>query len=211
MSFDNFILYSITAFLAAISPGPSVIFAINTAAHHGMRLALLSALGNTTAILILSVISAIGLGTIIGASDILYNMIKLIGSLYLIYLGIKIFFETGILINKNMNSLHPLRSKIFFRSFWISMGNPKIILFLISLFPAFIEQEDNQAVQLAILSLTFVFFTFSTLVIYILFSNFFLKKIKNNSLITKFSSLLFSSLLFSSLYRNRREHSCKYP
>ncbi len=37
------------------------------------------------------------------------------------------------------------------------MGNPKIILFLISLFPAFIEQEYNQTVQLVILSLIFVF------------------------------------------------------
>ncbi|WP_420797678.1 LysE family transporter [Candidatus Sororendozoicomonas aggregata] len=72
-------------------------------------------------------------------------------------LGIKIFFEPRTHINKDMDSLHPLSSKIFLRSFWISMGNPKIILFLISLFPAFIEQEYNQTVQLVILSLIFVF------------------------------------------------------
>ncbi|WP_330926691.1 LysE family translocator [Candidatus Sororendozoicomonas aggregata] len=98
MSFDNFILYAITAFLAAISPDPSVIFTINTAAYHGMRLALISALGNTIAIFILSVISAIGLGATIVASGILYNTIKLLGACP------RIDYPTAVAINWSKNS-----------------------------------------------------------------------------------------------------------
>jgi threonine/homoserine/homoserine lactone efflux protein len=85
------IIYVLTVFVASIIPGPSMILALTHGIMHGTKLSLYTAFGNSIASMIQASIAITGIGIILTTSTTLFMIIKYIGALYLIYLGIKLF------------------------------------------------------------------------------------------------------------------------
>jgi threonine/homoserine/homoserine lactone efflux protein len=75
-------------FVLTVSPGPSVLISISTAVQSGTRSALLVALGSTCAIASLMALSMLGLGSVLAASETLFFALKIMGALYLAFLGV---------------------------------------------------------------------------------------------------------------------------
>ncbi|MEV1177499.1 LysE family transporter [Nonomuraea sp. NPDC049784] len=86
---------AMSSLLAAL-PGPNVLFVIGRALAHGRRAALASVLGNASAAYALVIVVALGLGTVVERSALIYTVIKLGGAAYLVFLGVKAIRADGL-------------------------------------------------------------------------------------------------------------------
>ncbi len=110
-------------------------------------------------------LSALGLGALLAASELAFTTVKVIGAIYLIWLGIKTFrSEPGVsdIKKTSADSGKRLRSP-YARGFLVGSSNPKAILFFTAFFPQFLNPIAPFAPQYAILAFTFVTFEFSVL------------------------------------------------
>jgi len=93
MTFDNFIAYFIILFIATITPGPNSLLAVNHGVNYGLLRSIYSGLGNLLGNLLMALVSILGLGAILIASGVIFNIIKWIGIIYLILVGLKLILE----------------------------------------------------------------------------------------------------------------------
>ena len=69
-------------------PGPSAVLCLTHGALHGGRRAIATVAGGVLASLTLMSLSVMGVGALLAASAMLFTAIKLLGALYLLYLGV---------------------------------------------------------------------------------------------------------------------------
>jgi threonine/homoserine/homoserine lactone efflux protein len=89
MNYHTLLIYIFVSFFYIISPGPAVFLAIYNGISKGTKVVMVSALGNIIGLMMLSALSISGLSAILMASATLFTLVKVIGALYLIYLGIR--------------------------------------------------------------------------------------------------------------------------
>lgn len=143
MTFEYFIGYFFVLFVATIIPGPNSLLAINHGANHGIKRTVYSGLGNLMGNLLMALVSILGLGAILLASGLVFNIIKWVGIAYLLYVGIKLIIEpveADISDEaKNKTVVRRGGKRLFVDGFIIAVGNPKGIVFFTALFPQFIN------------------------------------------------------------------------
>jgi threonine/homoserine/homoserine lactone efflux protein len=140
MSVDFIFIYTLTVFVATIIPGPSMLLAVTHGMKFGARKTLASALGNVTVTFIQASVSLAGLGTVLLASESVFNLIKWAGAAYLVYVGASMLFSSSPLSSPGINGPDNDRSPIrmFIQASVVTAGNPKAILFFTAIFPQFI-------------------------------------------------------------------------
>ncbi len=137
MSIEILLTYSLLSFFYVLSPGPAVFLAIANGMNTNLKVVMISSFANILGLFILSSISILGLGALLLSSALLFTIVKVIGALYLIYLGIK---QIAISRNFHMNATKkratpkPLNA-YFLESFLLAVTNPKPILFFVAFFP----------------------------------------------------------------------------
>jgi homoserine/homoserine lactone efflux protein len=168
MSLDFLIIFSVTVFVASIMPGPSMLLALTHGINYGAKRTIASALGNVSITFIQASISLAGLGSILIASETVFQIIKLLGAAYLIYMGINIIHSSKSLFTDESN--HNIESnnfkKMFVRSALVTAGNPKAILFFTSIFPQFINTKSNYFIQFIVLMIICLLIAFICFMIY---------------------------------------------
>jgi len=93
MSVNFVLLYATTVFIASIIPGPSMLLALTHGMQFGARRSIASAMGNLSVTILQALISIAGLGTILIASEMAFQILKFVGAAYLVYIGISIFLS----------------------------------------------------------------------------------------------------------------------
>lgn len=94
MSIEQYLAFLTITVVLLLSPGPSVLLSISNGVKYGAKLASAGVMGNVVAFQILMTLSATGLGAILAASSEFFIVLKIIGALYLIYLGLKLWFSS---------------------------------------------------------------------------------------------------------------------
>jgi len=171
MSLEFIFIYSVTVFIASISPGPSMILALNHGIKYGAKRTLATAFGNLAATLIQAFLSIVGLGAILLQSEAVFNILKYLGAIYLIYIGIKTFFaptDFELQVSER-GSTSSNSKKLFLEAFFVTAGNPKAIVFFTALFPQFVDARNNTVFQCFIILLILAIIAFSCMMIYSVF------------------------------------------
>ena len=174
MTIQSWLMYLMLVIVATSTPGPAVLFIMTNSTLYGWQKATFSALGNITGLFCMGILTVAGLGAILNASEIIFNVVKYFGAAYLIYLGIKLFFQKGPdfqstqsnLIAANIPSI-----KIFFQAFGVAVSNPKAIVFLTALFPQFLNINEPLIPQFVILISTLMTLSFTFLMFYALMAH----------------------------------------
>ncbi|WP_163340304.1 LysE family translocator [Desulfopila sp. IMCC35008] len=152
MSLHFILIYSITVFVASIIPGPSMLLALTHGMQYGARKTIASALGNVTVTLVQASVSIAGLGTILIASETVFQIIKWAGACYLVYIGITFFLSTdSFSIKEKANRQTCSLRRMFMQAAIVTAGNPKAIVFFTAIFPQFINPQSaylNQCITL---------------------------------------------------------------
>ena len=126
MELSSYLIYLSISIVASISVGPSVVLAASNGINFGRRKALSGVFGHVSAIFILAVISASGIGGVILASQTTFTVIKYIGVLYLVYIGIAIWRNKGAWAISLDNKDVPSGISLYRKSLILGLCNPKL-------------------------------------------------------------------------------------
>lgn len=155
---DRLLAFTIIATVLVVVPGPSVLFVISRALAFGRRTALTSVLGGAVGAYTLVIAVALGIGTIVAQSAVVFTALKWIGAAYLIYLGVRTFRHRRDLAAAMTTAADPVGSRRAFRQgFVVGVTNPKTAVFFAAMLPQFVDPGRGHAtVQLLLLGLVFV-------------------------------------------------------
>lgn len=163
------------AFVAAsavmlIIPGPTILTVISYSMSHGRRanvpLVAAVALGDSTAL----VVSLLGLGALLATSAFWFTVVKCVGGLYLLYLGIKLL-RAGISSTDVAAPAAPAsRLRLFANTYLVTALNPKGIVFFVAFLPQFISPTADVTRQLWVLAVTFVVLAATNATLYAVFA-----------------------------------------
>lgn len=173
MTIETWLYYLLTMLVLTSTPGPSVLYSVSNSLNGGVKKALFGALGGTTAITIIMTLSFTGMGVVIMTSEVLFNIIKWLGVAYLVYLGMSALLskdESFLVSNKSNNKKQSYKAT-YLGGFMVGASNPKAILFFTALFPQFINPTAALWPQFLILSLTFIAFEMTWLMLYAYFAS----------------------------------------
>lgn len=170
MNIEIILAFSAVAWLSILSPGPAVLLALRNGAAYGVFAAACSSAGNVLGILVLSVAAALGLGALLLSSALLFALAKLLGALYLFYIGIRYLCKRspmGVEAQDPVDGAHPpARMTLLREGFLLSVTNPKPILFFSALFPQFLNPHGDLLPQFLVLTGIFMLLSFMTLMVY---------------------------------------------
>ncbi len=174
MSVETWMIFLMPAVIATATPGPAVFLIISKSIKYGWNKTIYLALGNICALFVMSIITVSGLGVLLKSSEILFLIIKYLGSGYLIYMGLKLFFmrqTNPINFRVDGKQLKISRKRLFLEAFTVAMSNPKAIIFLGALFPQFINTGYPLYSQFIILIFTLMALSFTFLMLYSIVAN----------------------------------------
>lgn len=167
MLITTILLFAATEFFLSLYPGPAVLLVISQGVRYGTKSSLLGAMGILTGNVMYFLISAMGLGVILIASEKLFLLIKSFGAIYLAYLGAKVIIESLIVIESKQQEIIPTsKQKLFREGLLTQLANPKAILFFAALLPQFIDAHQATAYQFIILGIISVMIEYPILVTY---------------------------------------------
>lgn len=170
MTLSTYLLYLGAVALLVLSPGPTMLMCVTASLQHGTGRALAAAAGSVTAVLGTMLLSALGLGALLAASETAFWILKALGAGYLIWLGVKTFRSRGVAFSalpqagQAPTAPRPLR-RMFAQGLMVGGSNPKALLFFTAFFPQFIDPAADWAAQFGVLAATFVAFEFSVLTV----------------------------------------------
>lgn len=156
MGIENFWTFLITAFIFILTPGIDTVFILNTALSQGKKAGIYASLGINAGILVHTLFAALGLSMLIAKSITAFLIIKYMGALYLLYLGISKMMEKDSSLNFETISEMKSAKKNFTSGIITNVLNPKVALFFISFFPQFIRFDAlNNPIPFMILGLLY--------------------------------------------------------
>lgn len=162
MTLSTYLLYLAAVALLILTPGPTMLMCMTNAVNHGPRRAMTSVAGAVTAVLGVMLLSAMGVGALLAASETAFTVVKLAGAAYLIFLGIKTFRSEAPAVRLD-RAAAPSQRSFYLQGFLVGASNPKAVLFFAAFFPQFLNPAAPIAPQFALLALTFVAFEFTVL------------------------------------------------
>ena len=137
-------------------PGPTILLIVSYALSRGRGVALSTALGAVLGDLVAMTLSFLGVGALLAASAELFVVLKWIGALYLIWLGVKMW-------RSRPDPAGPAEAQgpgrglgIFGHAFAVTLLNPKSIMFFIAFMPQFIDPAAPVVPQMVLLGATFL-------------------------------------------------------
>lgn len=147
--------FALASFVMGLIPGPGVMSIIGYAIGSGRKAALASvagmAVGNVTAMSV----SLAGVGALLAASALAFSILKWLGALYLIGLGIIAIAKSGTAKGGAATSTPISPRAAFVSNVFVGTFHPKTIAFFIAFAPQFIDARGDYALQAAILIATF--------------------------------------------------------
>ncbi|MYL84518.1 LysE family transporter [Desulfovibrio aerotolerans] len=153
MTLPLYLAFIAAAVFLLLIPGPTVLMVVGYGLAEGRRnnwpLVIGVALGDAVAL----ICSVAGLGAVLAASASAFTILKYIGAVYLVYLGIGMI-RSGAAAAPKLSAASP--RKKFAHAFAVTAVNPKCILFFVAFLPQFISHDAPAAPQLLLLGVTFV-------------------------------------------------------
>lgn len=165
MSLQLWLAYLLALSLLSLAPGPSAVLAMGHGLNYGARRTLLTVCGMESAVILMMLAAGGGVGALLAASPAIFFAVKLVGALYLVWLGFKqwhapvhgAYAKENALENTAENTAPELNARgRWLAGFLCNISNPKGIVFMAAMLPQFLRPTRPIAPQLAILIATTV-------------------------------------------------------
>jgi threonine/homoserine/homoserine lactone efflux protein len=153
--------FGLVALVVIAIPGPSVVFTVGRALTYGRSVALTTVVGNSLGLLTALVLVVLGLGGLVATSALVFEVVKVAGACYLVYLGVQALrHRRGIAVTAEgrfpglpLGSLTALR-----QGFLVGFTNPKGYVMFVALLPQFLDRSrGHDSLQMLVLgSIAFV-------------------------------------------------------
>jgi threonine/homoserine/homoserine lactone efflux protein len=151
MTLITFAQVFVVCLLGAMSPGPSMAVVIHNAIFKGRYNGILTSIGHGLGIAIYAAFAVLGLGLIIETNIIIFNSLKILSIIFLIFIGIK-----SILNKEKLNvEKKDVKEKTisFLQGFSISILNPKILVWFIAIYSQFMSVNNDLVFNIYLVSI----------------------------------------------------------
>lgn len=160
MAFSTWITFVIASCIIAISPGSGAVLSMSHGLSYGVKRTSGTILGLEIGLLLILGIAGAGVGSLLLASGIAFNIVKIVGALYLIYLGFMQFRAKAAVGPESTPHLlatgvPSLRRRVL-TGFLTNATNPKGIIFMVAVLPQFIAHDAPLLLQLFVMGVTMV-------------------------------------------------------
>src|SRR5215203_3442056 len=153
---STFILFVAAALALLLVPGPAVIYVVARSVEGGRLTGLVSVLGVELGTLLHVAFAAAGLSAILASSAAAFSVVKWLGAVYLVWLGLRQIFGGG---GKDEEATpsggEQNRFRVFSQSVLVQVLNPKVALFFLAFLPQFVDPSRGAAwTQVVVLGAT---------------------------------------------------------
>ncbi len=196
MDFQVWLAFVAASIALLLIPGPTVLLVLSYAISQGKRVAIATVGGVALGDFIAMSASLAGLGALVLASATLFIILKWVGAVYLVYLGIKLFRSASTVSLGDLEKVtETSATSVFGHAAAVTALNPKSIVFFIAFVPQFIVVDSPLLPQFAILVVTFVGLAAINALAYALLADKLRAKIARPSVLAWFSRLGGSALI----------------
>ena len=151
MTLITFAQVFIVCLLGAMSPGPSMAVVINNAIFKGRYNGIITSIGHGIGIAVYATFAVLGLGLIIKTNIFIFNSLKILSIIFLIFIGVKS------ILNKEKLNLEKKDIKentiSFLQGFSISILNPKILVWFIAIYSQFMSMDNELIFNIYLVSI----------------------------------------------------------
>jgi threonine/homoserine/homoserine lactone efflux protein len=159
MTETQLLLFIATSLLIIITPGQDLVLVLSRGISHGARAGIATAGGVSLGLIGHTLFATFGLGAVLMASNIVFVSIKVVGAVYLVYLGYKLITSKSHL--PQTGSEHSISLwKCFSSGAFSNISNPKITIFYFAYLPQFISSSQHTHIDLLFLGTVFACITF---------------------------------------------------
>ena len=173
LSLETLLAFSLAMLLLAVTPGPGFLMVVARALTGGFAAGLAAIAGLVLGDLVFLVLAALGLSALAAVLGEFFLAVKLLGAAYLIWLGVKTWRRRPALPDLDrpeapMTKISHHRSAAL--GFFITLGNPKVILFYGALLPTFVDMAALTSGDVMLLSAVVAAVLFAVLGVYAFFA-----------------------------------------
>jgi threonine/homoserine/homoserine lactone efflux protein len=142
---EQFYGFLAAALLITISPGPDNLMVLGVGMSRGRRQGMAFGLGCALGCLSHTLLAALGVGALIAASPAAFTALKVVGGVYLVWLGIgALRSKGGAQVDGQALPVESLR-QLFAKGMLANAINPKVVLFFLSFLPQFVVAGQGSA------------------------------------------------------------------
>ena len=155
-----FLAYCLAVAILILIPGPVVTLVLANSLSHGSRLGLATVVGASIGNAILLGATAIGLIAFFALMSEIFEVMRWLGAIYLIWLGIKAWRDHGGDAAAAVPAAKQRAHTVFLQGFLIAITNPKAIIFYIAFLPQFVDSHLPAGPQLMVMIGTMIVMAF---------------------------------------------------
>jgi len=138
----SLLAFATASTMIVAAPGPGVLFIVGRSLALGRRGGLLTVIGNNLGALALVVVVALGAGSVVAKSPVVFTIVKLVGTLYLIYLGVQAVRHRneGLTVDGEPVGAATRPWQTVRQGFVVGETNPKDVVF-VAVLPQFVDVQ----------------------------------------------------------------------
>lgn len=160
MSVETWLAFTAIASMATLIPGPAMLLVATHSIRYGVFSSLNTILGNVTGLAMLSGLSVAGLSTLLVYAPVAFAFVKIVGAIYLAYLGVKLWRAGVQPLKAKEGGANASGKYLYLKGIAIATTNPKAIGFTTALFPQFIDPNEAVLPQFFVFLCTFTGLSF---------------------------------------------------
>ena len=150
MTEAQMLAFVLTSLIVIITPGQDMILVMSRAISQGSKAGIVTAAGVSTGLLGHTLLAALGLGSLLMASQLLFAILKVVGAGYLVYLGVRLLLSRG--SELGLQETKPTRlGKLFTQGALSNLSNPRVTVFYFAFLPQFFSSDVSNPTQLLLL------------------------------------------------------------
>ena len=154
---STFLIYIAACVAILIVPGPTVTVIIANSLRAGASAGFMNIAGTQAGLALMIAVLAAGLTTIVASMGVVFDVVRLLGAVYLIWLGIQLWRSNGALADAAQSDKDSkAASNYFWQGFLVIWSNPKALIFFGAFIPQFVDPSSSALPQILLLGVTFM-------------------------------------------------------
>ena len=179
MTFEVYLAYVVACSILLFLPGPTILLVVSYAMTHGRRSAFATIFGVMLGDAVAMGLSFLGLGAVLMTSARLFFAMKILGALYLVYLGMKMWRAPTLFEDATLEGKPVASRAMALDAFTVTVLNPKSGMFFIAFLPQFMDASRPLLPQTLLLGGTFLVLAFTSVTLYALLASEIRRVIRN--------------------------------
>ena len=155
MSIELYAAFVVATVVLILIPGPNVALIVANSLAHGPRYGLITVAGTSSAVVLQLACTVLGLTGLLSLLATGFDWLRWAGVAYLVYLGVAAWRAPAVDRGAAPPRTRSART-MYLRGFFVSLTNPKTLLFYAAFLPQFVDADGDQGAQLILLAVTFL-------------------------------------------------------